>query len=323
MQSTTPNHSDKQFAEWLRFMRRGDYARAWQISDQVLIERRGRSCGDLPRHERYCWDGTPLNNKRVLIRCYHGLGDTLQFIRYAPWVGRIANTVQVAPQPELIPLLRRMANDGIEFVGDDFAAFDAEIEVMELPHIFRTTLATVPRQIPYVDAERAPLQRAARLEIGLVWRAGKGWDARRSIPTAQLRPLAAVADMRIHLLQTREDCSDLPAGFGVMGQREQLADLASFMRALDLVISVDSMPAHLAGALGVPIWNLLHADADWRWMENRDSSPWYPTMRLFRQVTSGDWPGVINRVTAELRSLTERRPGALGLREPAEALRGI
>jgi hypothetical protein len=293
--------SEEQFECWLKFMRCGAFAAAWLISDQVLVERRGRSCAHLPPHQRYCWDGTPLNGKRVFIRCYHGLGDTLQFIRYAPWVCNIAKSVHVAPQAELMPLLQQISGIGIALVDDSFAAFDLEVEVMELPHVFRTTVATVPRQIPYIRVEPALLRRTADLEVGLVWRAGQGWDPRRSIPVAQLAPIASVPNMRLHILQNRDDCAELPGGWGVMAQKTDLYELASYMRALDLVISVDSMPAHLAGALGVRVWTLLHADADWRWMEGRNDSPWYPTMRLFRQAKTNDWATVINHVTAELR----------------------
>ena len=298
------SEGDDRFARWLANMRRGAFAEAWRISDQVLHERRGRPCADLPPHERYFWDGTPLTDRRVMIRCYHGLGDTIQFVRYAPCVRAIAQSVHLAAQAELTPLLQPLTGLGIELVDDGFADFDLEVELMELPHVFRTTLATMPRQTPYIHVQPAPLQRAAKLEVGLVWRAGAGWDRRRNIPGAELAPLATVPDMRLHILQNRQDCHNLPAGLGVMSQRDQLFDLACFMRALDLVITVDSMPAHLAGALGVPVWNLLHSDPDWRWMEECERSPWYPTMRLFRQKKIADWRAVIARVTAELQRLT-------------------
>ncbi|MFL5384350.1 MAG: ADP-heptose--LPS heptosyltransferase [Longimicrobiaceae bacterium] len=295
-------------ARWMAAMRRGDFAAAWEPSDAVLRARAGTPCWHLPRHEQWVWDGTPLDGKRVLVRCYHGLGDTLQFIRYAPLVRRVAAEVTVWAQPALIPLLRTVR--GIDRLlplhdGACEAEHDVDVEVMELAHVFRSTLDTLPAEVPYLHADPAPIERDGRLHVGLVWRAGE-WDDRRSIPFPLLAPLAEIPGVALHVLQ-RGPARDEAAGFGIDSGSDDVLECARVMRALDRVVTVDSMTAHLAGALGVPVWTLLHAEPDWRWMEGRGDSPWYPTMRLFRQAAAGEWAPVIARVAAGLRELVERR----------------
>jgi hypothetical protein len=297
---------------WFRAVRRGDFAAAWRASDAVLRAHAGVSCWDRPRHEQWIWDGTSLDGKRVLIRCYHGLGDTIQFIRYAPMVKAVAAEVTVWAQPALLSLLETVG--GIDRLlplhdGVCDAEYDVDVEVMELAHVFRSTLADLPRRVPYLHADPAPLETGDGLAVGLVWAAGD-WDGRRSIPFPLLAPLAEIPGITLHLLQRGDALADAPPGFGVASGSDDVTECARVMRALDLVVSVDSMPAHLAGALGVPVWTLLHAECDWRWMEGRDDSPLYPTMRLFRQRRQGNWAPVIARVAAELRALSQRRSRA-------------
>jgi hypothetical protein len=296
-------------ARWMRAMRRGDFAAAWRFGDAVLHAHAGTPSWHLPRHEQWVWDGTPLDGRRVLIRCYHGLGDTLQFIRYAPLVRRIAAEVTVWAQPALIPLLRTAA--GIDRLlplhdGACEAACDVDVEVMELAHVFRSTEDTLPAEVPYLHADPAPIERDGRLRVGIVWQSGD-WDDRRSIPFPLLAPLAEIPGVALHVLQRGAGLDERPDGFGVDSGSDDVTECARVMKALDLVVTVDSMPAHLGGALGVPVWTLLHADADWRWMEGREDSPWYPTMRLLRQRAGGEWEPVIARVAAGLREMAERR----------------
>ena len=295
-------------AEWMRYVRRGDFAAAWRVSDAVLRARAGRPCRHLPRHEQWVWDGTPLEGKRVLVRCCHGLGDTVQFIRYAPLVKAVAAEVTVWAQPPLIPLLRTAR--GIDRVlplheGDPDSDYDVDVELMELPHVFRSTLRTLPRAVPYLHVPPAPLRRTAPLAVGIAWRSGD-WDGRRDVPYPLLAPLAEVPGVELHVLQRGAGLAEREAGFGAVSGSDDPCQAARVIRALDLVISIDSFPAHLAGALGVPTWTLLHADPDWRWMLDRDDSPWYPTMRLFRQDRAGDWAGVIARVAEELGRLSAK-----------------
>jgi hypothetical protein len=296
-------HADDPGARWLSHMRRGEMADAWAVSDALLRSRAGASCTHLPRHLQHVWDGTPLDGRRVLVRCYHGLGDTIQFVRYAPLLKAVASQVIVWAQPELIPLLRTV--EGIDRLeplhdGTPDVEHDVDVEIMELPHLFRTVLETVPARVPYVHARPASLPDDGRLKVGLVCRAG-GWDPLRSIPLALVAPLAGLPGVSVQLLHQGAE-PELPAGLVLGAGTETVIGTARLMRALDLVISVDSMPAHLAGALGVPVWTLLRHDADWRWLSGCDDSPWYPTMRLFRQERVGEWGPVVARVAEALRS---------------------
>jgi hypothetical protein len=288
---------------WTRHMMGGAFEEAWKISESALRSRAGNPCWHLPRHLQNLWDGTPLAGKRVLVRCYHGLGDTIQFIRYAPLVKAIAAEVIVWAQPPLLPLLKTVP--GIDQLlplhgGRPEAAFDVDVEIMELPFIFRTTLATIPSTIPYLQVEPLPPSTGKnQLAVGLIWKAGD-WDERRSIPFSLLAPLADIPGSKLYILQYEATAAGWRQGFGIYPVAFSLLGYARFIRTLNIVITVDTMPAHLAGALGVPVWNLLHAEADWRWMKNRTDSPWYPTMQLFRQARAGEWEAVIERVKNEL-----------------------
>jgi Glycosyltransferase family 9 (heptosyltransferase) len=280
-------------------MRSGDFDGAWALSDAELARRRGRERPDLPRHLQWIWDGTPLDGKRVLIRCYHGLGDTLQFIRYAPLVRAIAAEVIVWAPSTLLPLLQTVS--GIDRLlplhdGAPDVAYDVDVEVMELAYVFRSTPATIPRDVPYVHAPAADVPRPA---VGLAWRGGD-WDRRRSIPFACLTPLLSLDGITIVPLQLDLRPHELHPRLAPRQEVNTLHGTASLMRAVDLVITVDSMPAHLAGALGVPVWTLLPSDCDWRWMDGRDDSPWYPSMTLFRSTPESGWTEVLSRVTAAL-----------------------
>jgi Glycosyltransferase family 9 (heptosyltransferase) len=288
---------------WMSCMRRGAFEAAWTISDAMLRARAGVPCWHWPRHLQYIWDGTPLAGKRVLVRCYHGLGDTIQFIRYAPLIKEIAEEVIVWAQPALLPLLRTMRGiDRLLPLHDRSpdVEYDVDVESMELPHIFRTTVATIPAEIPYLHITPAALPRHRGVAIGLVWAAGAWNHARRSLPFSLLAPLAMVPGVELHILQRGPALEQYQHSVGILSGSNDVVEAARIIRALDLVISVDTMPAHLAGALGVPVWTLLEATADWRWMEAREDSPWYPTMRLFRQDTPGAWEPVIACVVAEL-----------------------
>ena len=171
---------------WMWHMRAGDFARAWEISDAVLRLRSGAPGWHLPRHEQALWDGTPIDGRRVLVRCYHGLGDTIQFARYLPLLRQRAAHVLLWAQPSLIPLLRTI-DAGLEILplhdGDPAVAYDVDVEIMELADVFRSTLATLPGRVPYIHVEPATLPDTPAPRVGLVWRAGD-WAEHRSIPFA-------------------------------------------------------------------------------------------------------------------------------------------
>lgn len=290
-------------------MLRGKFEKAWTFSDAVLKERAGKPCWHLPRHQQYIWQGDSLAGKRVLVRCYHGLGDTIQFIRFAPLLKQVAKEVIVWAQPPLLPLLKTVS--GIDQLlplhdGTPEVDFDVDVEIMELPHIFRTTVETIPRQVPYLFADAMPLTKnPGAFSVGLVWRAGD-WDPRRYLTFEHLKPLFGIKGVQFYILQASAEEAGWEKGYGIHPGEFPLSTYAQVVRGLDLLVTIDSMPAHLAGAIGVPVWTLLHADADWRWMKERNDSPWYPTMRLFRQKKQGEWSEVIDRVKAEMAVLVQQ-----------------
>jgi len=305
------NHDPEPSGSWLTCMQKGNFEDAWKFSDIALAEGVNRDYDSLPRHLQNIWNGTPLNGKRVLVRCYHGLGDTIQFIRYAPLLKRIAAEVIVWAQPVLIDLLKSVSgidqllplHDGVPEVE-----YDVDIEVMELPFIFRSSIETIPSTIPYLHVE--PLKTSAtnkNLTVGLSWHPSN-WAPERSIPFPLLKDLMQIPGVDILILQADAPAAGWEEGYGIHPGEFDLYNYARTIKGLDLMITIDSMQAHLAGALDVPVWTLLRKNADWRWMENRNDSPWYPSMKLFRQTEEGDWTSVIDTVASELKKVAYNRP---------------
>jgi hypothetical protein len=287
---------------WIEAMNRGDFGSAWVISDTVLQERlrRGEICSHLPRHEQFVWNGEPLAGRRVFVRCYHGLGDTLQFVRLLAHPRLQAAEVTLWVQPALIKLLQTVR--GIDRIlplheGDPGLDYDVDIEIMELPHALRLHVDELPGPMPYIHVPGSAARPASlRRRIGVCWSAGE-WDPKRSLTSAHLRHWTRLSDVRWFSLQFPPATCVLPAA--PIASRD-LVEMAARMQLLDLIITVDTMTAHLAGALGLPVWLLLPYHADWRWMHGREDSPWYPTMRLFRQPAPDDWTSVMEQVHHEL-----------------------
>ena len=291
----------EQIAElWRQQMRRGDFEAAWCISDRALRNRDhfARCAGD----QESSWRGETLNGKRVLVRCCYGLGDTLQFVRYVPLLRRIASRVILQAQASVARVLEHV--DGIDSLITRYNTvsseyYDVAIALTELPHIFRTQVRTIPAKVPYIQIARRSLPPAINFRMGLVWQ-GSDWDLRRSVPVHLFAEFDQIAGVSLHILQRGRAAFDHPFDFGTDSGSDDVYEAARTIAGLDLIVTIDSMPAHLAGAMGVPTWVLLHTDCDWRWMLNRTDSPWYPTLRLFRQKRAGDWLPVIARVKQEL-----------------------
>ncbi len=287
------NPNEAALERWLTMMSAGEFEEAWQESDRVLCHR--QPCGHLPRHQRWVWDGRPLNGKSILVRCYHGLGDTIQFIRLIPQLQEICSRVAVDAQPELLPLLPLSYTSAL-------LPPCVEIELMELPHILRLTPRTIPSRVPYLHILKPP-DASPKFRLGLVWASGI-WRPERSIPLELFSFLNQVPNLEVIPLQRGEATRNLPQSSPRFSKPDfsntSVLRTAQLIRTLDLVITTDTMVAHLAGALAAPVWTLLPFHADWRWLHNRTDSPWYPTMRLFRQTTPGDWPEVVGRVRREL-----------------------
>jgi len=270
------------------------------------------------------WTGEPLEGRTILLHAEQGFGDTLQFVRYAPLVAQRGGRVLLGAPAPLHRLLRTLP--GVERVlepDEPPPPFDLHCPLMSLPFAFRTRLDSVPAEVPYffpdpadVAAWRARLPDDGALKVGLVW-AGNPRphmpranliDRRRSLALTQLAPLAGVPGVRFYSLQKDGDAvlqaKAPPAGMDLVNLMDgvsDFADTAALVANLDLVIGVDTSVIHLAGALGVPVWVLSRFDGCWRWLQDRDDSPWYPSMRLFRQEAPGDWGPVVARVAEALR----------------------
>ncbi|MDX2229458.1 MAG: tetratricopeptide repeat protein [Leptolyngbyaceae cyanobacterium bins.349] len=266
------------------------------------------------------WDGSDLTGKTILLYAEQGMGDTLQFIRYVPLVKAKGGQVLVECQPELIPLLAQLPGCDRWMPQDSpLPAFDLHAPLMSLPRLFHTTLETIPADIPYLTVDPTPAPPHPRtphpLKVGIVWAGNPNHrnDRWRSCALEQFHPLFELAEVNFYSLQKGAAEQQLQAHpeFLVyhLGDRLQtFMDTATAIAELDLVITVDTAVAHLAGAMGKPVWVLLMFAADWRWIIDRDDTPWYPTMRLFRQTSPGDWAGVFERVQQELeREIAARR----------------
>ncbi|MFN2446704.1 MAG: ADP-heptose--LPS heptosyltransferase [Vicinamibacterales bacterium] len=291
--------------DWTQLMRQGRFGDAWKLSDAALAHPRGDP-RSTPRHLQRIWNGAALAGRRVLVRCYHGLGDTIQFVRYAPML-EDALEVTFWVQPQLMQLLQGL--EGVDRLlplhdGSPDIAYDVDVEIMELPHAFRTTLETIPARLPDLSAIPVDLPASAQWRVGLAWQAGD-WDRARSIPFSAASRLLGVENVAYFPLLPRLAAVEA-AMFPEAVPADSIMKLADLVSALDLVITVDTLVAHLAGALGVRTWLLLRTDPDWRWMLDRTDTPWYPATTLYRQTRPGDWETVIARVKHDLWSLARR-----------------
>lgn len=279
-------------AEWTDAMRTARYDAAWAIEQAALATRDPATRDDpaRPFHERWVWDGRAIEGRDILVRCYHGLGDTLQFARYLPALAARARSVVVEAPPRLHPLLR--------FPGVTLAAFDpahplpssqVDIEITELAFALR--IAPGDLAAPYLHAAPAPLPAGT---IGLCWQAGE-WDVGRWVPEAAVAPLAR----RHRCLSLVSGATTLPV-LNPQGCPFDLPATAALVAGCALVVTVDTMIAHLAGALGRPTWLLLKAAPDWRWSPARRDSDWYPHTRLYPQSVAGDWTAPLADVAHDL-----------------------
>jgi hypothetical protein len=276
------------------------------------------------KSSRPIWLGEPpIAGKTLYVHWEQGFGDTIQFARYVPMAARAGARVILEVRRQTLDLMASL--DGVSCLiedGDPMPDHDFYCPVVSLPLAFGTTLETIPADVPYLRADpvavaawRERLAGIAGKKVGLVFAGSsrKGIDPsamaadkRRSIALADLAPLAAVPNCAFFSLQfgpPAEQTANPPAGMTLYDYTPELGNFsdAALIENLDLVISVDTATAHLAGALAKPVWLLNKFDTDWRWLLDREDSPWYPTMRIFRQPTPGDWDTPIARVAEELR----------------------
>lgn len=264
------------------------------------------------------WDGSDIKGRTILLYDEAGFGDYIQFIRYAPLVAQYGGKIVFECHKELTSLLQ--SAEGIQEIvgrGEELPKFDVHCPLSSLPLIFDTTLESIPAKIPYICVESKLIQKwknkvqhdEFKTKIGLVW-------AGRSISSCSLETFSLIAridNITFYSLQKGEaekQAKNPPKGMSVIDLTEDIndfSDTAALIENLDLVITIDTAVAHLAGALGKPVWTLLPFMPDWRWMLNRDTSPWYPTMRLFRQSSPGDWKPVIANVADELEKIIKSK----------------
>ena len=258
------------------------------------------------------WDGTPLAGRTLLVLAEQGFGDTIQLCRYLPPLVAAGAQVVLECAPKLMGLLRCLPGVSLIPPRSVRPAYDVWADQMSLPRLFVATLETIPCPGAYLRAD--PVRQAAwarrlpdGLRIGLVWAGNPAHsnDRRRSAPLAALAPLFAAAPGAFVSLQVGPGAAEA-ARFGLVDNAPRLTDFAetaALVAGLDLVITVDTAVAHLAGALGVPAWVMLPYAPDWRWLLHRADSPWYHSLRLFRQDQPSDWQGVIARVAAALQAV--------------------
>jgi hypothetical protein len=300
-------HVETQEDRWKSAMRRGDFEAAWQVTD--LLEARRRSAP--PTTDNLLWNGDDPTGRSVSVRCLHGLGDTIQFSRFLPLLNARAADLSVFVQSALVPLFKQQPGFGVIRDGRaDSGSFHStlEVEVMELGYLFRITRSSVPA--PCLRLSPAGNQRDRVLasptrrfrKVAIFW-ASSGWGGGRYIPLKFFDQLAELENVQFFSFQqgpVEQETASSALPIHRLGWRtRRIIDLARALRQMDVVLSVDTMAAHLTGSLRVPVYLLLESPADWRWIEGRNDSPWYPEMHVFQRRRQ--WSDVINEVSNRLK----------------------
>jgi len=292
-------------------LRKGDLQKGWS-----LYWRFNDSYWQKNIPAKPIWNGSDIQGSTIVIQSDAGFGDVIQYIRYAPLVAERGAKVILNCQKEIVSLLKNVK--GLTTVVTDIplSQFDLFIPIRRLPLVFETKLETIPSEVPYIKANPELVRKwkekvhseNGKLKVGLVWAAGHG-DSNRSCPLSLFAPLTSLQDVTFYSLQVGKDADGAlnpPEGMKLIDYTEEIKDFsytAAIIENLDLTISVDTAVAHVAGAMGKPVWNLLPHIVDSRWLLEREDSPWYPTMKLFRQPSTGDWESVIRRVSESLKAL--------------------
>jgi Tfp pilus assembly protein PilF len=308
-----PDWAEAHFNLSLQLLLQGDYARGWE--EYEWRWRRLDLEGYAPHAAKPRWDGG-ATRQTVLVYCEQGFGDSLLCLRFVPLVRARAGRVLLECPPKLAPLFRNTPGiDAVIARGEPLPAFDSCCALLGLPRLLGTTVANLPAAVPYVQADPDRVRHWAvrlagdrGLKVGLFWATDSASriTEQRSLELNQLAPLGTIQGVSFYSLQrgapARQACAP-PAGMRIVDLSAELSDFAddaALMANLDLVISVDTATAHLAGALGRPVWVMTSFPPHWVWMLQRADSPWYPSLRLFRQARPGDWPPVIEQVAAAL-----------------------
>jgi Flp pilus assembly protein TadD len=308
-----PGYADAHFNEGMTRLLIGDFSAGWgkyewRWKAKLQAHARGFS--------QPLWrGGEPIAGKTILVHAEQGYGDTLQFVRYVPLLARMGAKIVLEIQPPLKSLLAPVEGAVVVARGEPLPTFDLHCPILSLPRAFKMDLATIPASVPYLEAPSERIEKWARrlpsrrkLNVAIAW-AGSATheqDHVRSIAIEKLEPLLAMPDIEWIGIQRdlrpgdEEFLAAHPEIVHIGAELSDFADTAAVLSLTDLTISVDTSTVHLAGALGRPVWVLLQHMPDFRWLLDRDDSPWYPSARLFRQPDSGDWNSVIERVSREL-----------------------
>jgi tetratricopeptide (TPR) repeat protein len=321
-QAIKPDHVDAQLGEGLVRLALGDYAGGWK--KYVWRHLTANFSHGKKRPPQPLWLGNwDVSAKTLLLHGEQGLGDTIMFARYVPLVAQRGAKIVLAVQRPLAALMTTLKGvSTIRAQGEPIPPFDGFCPLPTLPLAFQTEVETIPTDVPYLSAPadrvakwRPIMEALPRPRIGLMWAGAVSPIYRRSSPLRLLLPLLELRAFHFVALQKEVPAEDGPLLQGApmatfLGERQaDLADAAAMIAMLDLVITIDTSIAHVAGAMGKPTWVLLPFSTDWRWFVGRGDTPWYPTARLFRQPAPGDWETVVAQVTVALRRLHETAAG--------------
>ena len=304
-----PAYADARWNLGLAQLLEGNFAEGWRN-----YEARWQLADPPCNFPQPLWRGEPLLGARILLHAEQGLGDNLQFLRFIPQVEAAGGRVILGLPPRQHALAAGlMGVTRIEFATTPPQLFDWHCPLMSLPLALSTTLDTLPARVPYFTVPTAARERAKALDwpthglrVGLVWSGTPEHPSNRfrAIPLECFAALLTLEDVHFFSLQMGTPTEELGPWrdriVDLAPATSDMADTAAQMEQLDLILTVDTMAAHLAGALGLPVWLMLAFNHDWRWMRDREDSPWYTTMRLFRQSVPGDWQTVLKRVRDEL-----------------------
>ncbi len=316
-----PNHPEAHMFLGATYLVQGDFLKGWPEKEWRW------KCSDRPvspgNFQQPQWDGSPLDGKTILLHGEQGMGDRIQFVRYAPLVAQRGAKVLLQSHPQLLRLFRSLEGPNLTLLaeGQNLPAFDIHCPLLSLPLAFGTNVETVPNTVPYLLSDPADVAtwktRLAAdirpLKIGIVWGGNPAnkHDRQRSAPLAAFAPLFALPDVTIYSLQMGSPTSQIDSFvhndrlIDHTSHLRDFADTAAFIANLDVVVSICTSVAHLAGALGKRTYTVLAHQSDWRWLRNCENSPWYPTMRLFRRAKDETFTEVLQRVAAALRQLQE------------------
>ncbi len=313
-----PAFAEPRYNRALVHLRRRQFSEGWAEYGWWL------KCKEYPKRPFHgpLWDGNTLAGGTLLVYAEQGFGDTIQFVRYLPMVRRLVKAVVLEVQPQLVPLLKKSGLDEVIAAGSPLPAYDAHIPLMQLPAVFGSTEENLPADVPYLKCDsvlaekwQTHLAEVQGFKVGVAWQGNPKYmaDSRRSIRLAVFAPLASLPGIQLISLQKghgAEQVAEVSKEMKILDLGPQLdvdagafMDTAAVMQSLDLVISSDTSIAHLAGALGIPTWLAVSTNPDWRWFRDGDRSPWYPSFRLFRQQSAGDWGELFARMKDELARL--------------------